>query len=35
MLSLERGEEVKQGKGLENLTRFSILFAQIKATNNS
>ena len=41
MLSLEGDEEVKEGKGLENLTpnklltRFSILFAQIKAANNS
>ena len=41
MLSLEGDEEVKEGKRLESLTpnnlwtRFSILFAQIKAANNS
>ena len=41
MLSLEGDEEVKEGKGLENLTpnklltRFSILLAQKKAASNS
>ena len=35
MPPLEDDEEVKEGKGLKNLTRLPMLLAQIKAENNS